>query len=62
MTDSEQKNAAKQFVKDWTGKGFEAQLLQPAMEDLKFGRTIDGNTALEAVMGKYGLKPNPQFR
>ena len=28
MTDSEQKNAAKQFVKDWTGKGFEKQEIQ----------------------------------
>ncbi len=28
MTDSEQKSAAKQFVKDWTGKGFEKQETQ----------------------------------
>lgn len=28
MTDSEQKRAAKQFVKDWTGKGFEKQEAQ----------------------------------
>lgn len=28
MTDSEQKRAAKQFVKDWTGKGFEKQETQ----------------------------------
>ena len=40
----------------------EPQLLQPAMEDLKFGRTVDGNTVLEAIRVKYGLKPSTQSR
>ena len=36
-------------------KMYEAQALQVAMEDLKAGRIVDGNTAMDAVRSKYGL-------
>ena len=36
-------------------KMYEAQALQVAMEDLKAGRIVDGNAAMDAVRGKYGL-------
>ncbi len=36
-------------------KMYEAQALQVAMEDLKAGRTVDGNAAMDAVRSKYGL-------
>lgn len=40
----------------------EAQLLQPAIDDLISNRIVDGITALEAVRVKYGLKPTAQSR
>lgn len=40
----------------------EAQLLQPAIDDLISNRIVDGITALEAVRVKYGLNPRPQSR
>ena len=36
-------------------KMYEAQALQVAMEDLKAGRIVDGNAAMDAVRNKYGL-------
>lgn len=36
-------------------KMYEAQALQVAMEDLKAGRIVDGNAAMDAVSSKYGL-------
>ena len=36
-------------------KMYEAQALQVAMEDLKAGRIVDGNAAMDAVRSKYGL-------
>ena len=40
----------------------EAQLLQPAIDDLISNRIVDGTTALEAVRVKYGLKSSTQSR
>ena len=36
-------------------KMYEAQALQVAMEDLKAGRIVDGNAAMDVVRSKYGL-------
>ena len=36
-------------------KMYEAQALQMAMEDLKAGRIVDGNAAMDTVRSKYGL-------
>lgn len=40
----------------------EAQLLQPAIDDLISNRIVDGIAALEAVRVKYGLKSSTQSR
>lgn len=40
----------------------EAQLLQPAIDDLVSNRIVDGIAALEAVRVKYGLKSSTQSR
>ena len=40
----------------------EAQLLQPAIDDLISNRIVDGIAAVEAVRVKYGLKSSTQSR
>lgn len=40
----------------------EAQLLQPAIDDLISNRIVEGIAALEAVRVKYGLKSSTQSR
>lgn len=40
-----------QFIR----QAYEAQLIQEGIEDLKAGRVIDGDTAIQSVLSEYGL-------